>query len=274
MKRNVLMGWMLTASLLLGGTAAFEASAQTRKGTTAKKTTTTTAKTGTKTTKTGTSKDDDKPLALTAKDISGKSYFQIQALDNTTSVVNFITFNANKTADWDLMGNEMEGSWSVANNTLSMKSGNFSLTANAYMSTSLMKGTITNGTQPKKSTIMLGISNIPEMTLENFTKAFESNGYQPILCLNYKGMNILVNGKIEIDSEAHKWKFVSNSPFMEALGKFKGTYEITDKGLTLTTSNDESVTADYSNYGLFKFVYNQVYVQGAGNVTPVLYLRK
>lgn len=87
-------------------------------------------------------------------------------------------------------------------------------------------------------------------------------------------MNILVNGNIEINTENHKWKFTSNSPFMEALGKFKGTYEITEKGLTLTTSNDESVTADFANYGLLKYSFAQVYVPGAGNVTPILYLRK
>lgn len=78
----------------------------------------------------------------------------------------------------------MEGTWSVANNTLTVKSENFTLSANAYSSTLLMKGTITNGTQPKKSVIMLGIRNITEMALGDFTKTFESNGYQPILCLN------------------------------------------------------------------------------------------
>lgn len=87
------MGWMLTASLLLGSAAAYDAAAQTRKGAPAKK------PAATATAKKGTSNQGETPIALTAKDVAGKLYFQMQSLDKTTTVVNLMTFNADKTVD-------------------------------------------------------------------------------------------------------------------------------------------------------------------------------
>lgn len=244
MKFNKILVGLLSSLMIAGST--ITVTAQSRK-TTGKRTTTTR-----KTTPGATAEATPKAGPLTEEDVLNKKYYCFSNI-NKLVVVSTLTLTK-PSIKWKIMGENLSGDYSVADNKLSLSAGKIEVNATSPDNGKTLQGKWLTNDGWVKFTAYQILNATEAITPEAFISAVNAGKYYFELGMSSRGEVMGIPGSQIVFNTANKtWKIKGTS---EALGEFasplKGSYTIKNNGIDmiLTTNMGQAVL------GLFKIDNN------------------
>lgn len=256
-----------------------EVFAQKRKsGTGARKTTTT--KTTTTRKNSGSSASAVKPLTL--QDVNKQFYrglFLMEDLAQVGKGVGFYTTLSLWPDDmtWNLLDSKFGGTFSVASNTLTVKSGGLTAKFTSPDGGKTLKGTFSNNRGQKIPMAYYKMKKGPinsEICKESFAKG-TFKAMMDVVSPKDEHTAFLVDFKATPDADGTGGTYKISVDNAMGIGLIKGSYTITETGLAYTSNLEGCSTKENEYYKYYEdlwLILGKKYVDGSGYCTIHLYL--